>query len=82
MRPVRSRSFDRATPMSRGSSHDAPSSVEVRPLTMPVLLKVADSPAKRRSAPSDRHIPPPYAGPLTAAMTGWGIRRRWGTSRE
>ena len=40
-RPVRSRSFDRATPISRGSSHDAPSSVDVSPLTMPVLLNTA-----------------------------------------
>ncbi len=33
--------------------------VEVRPLTMPVLLNTADSAAKRRSAPRARHIPPP-----------------------
>ncbi len=59
VRPVSRMSLACAAPMSRGSSQLAPSSVLVRPLTMPVLLKVADSAAKRSSAASDRHMPPP-----------------------
>ena len=49
---------------------------------MPVALNVADSAAKRISAPSVRHMPPPYAGPLTAAMIGCGMRRIGGIRRE
>ena len=68
--------------MSRGSSQLAPSSVLVRPLTMPVALNSADSPAIRSSAASERHMPPPYATPLIAASTGCGMRRRVRISRE
>ena len=81
-RPVSSMSFECAAPTSRGSSQLAPSSVLVRPLTMPVALNVADSDAIRISAASVRHIPPPYAGPFTAQITGCGIRRIVRISRE
>ena len=46
------------------------------------LQNTADSAAMRRSAPSDRHIPPPYAGPFTAAITGCGSSRSFGIKRE
>ena len=49
---------------------------------MPVALKAASGDAKRSSAPSVRHMPPPYAGPFTAAITGWGRWRISGMSRE
>ena len=64
-----------ADPMSRGRSQPAPISAEDSPLTIPVALNTADSDAMRRSQPSDRHMPPPNATPLTAAMTGCGIER-------
>ncbi len=59
VRPVSRMSLLWAAPTRRGSNQLAPSSVLVSPLTMPVLLKVADCPAKRSSAPNDRHMPPP-----------------------
>ena len=81
-RPVISRSLLWAAPTSRGSSHDAPISVLLNPLTMPVALKRLPAAAKRSSAARLRHIPPPYASPLTAAMIGWGSERISGVSRE
>ena len=36
----------------------------------------------RSSHASVRHMPPPNAGPFTAAITGWGRWRISGTSRE
>ena len=49
---------------------------------IPALRNVADSEASRMSAPSGRHIPPPYAGPLIAAMIGCGIARIAGTTSD
>ncbi len=82
LRPVSSMSFECAAPTSRGSNQLAPSSVLVRPFTIPVALNSADSPAIRSSAASDRHMPPPYATPLIAASTGCGIRRIVMINRE
>ena len=65
-----------ADPMSRGRSHPAPISAEDSPLTIPVALNTADSDAMRRSHPRVRHMPPPNATPLIAAMTGCGMDRR------
>ena len=42
---------------------------------MPAARKYASVDAIRMSAASARHRPPPIAGPLTAAITGWCIRR-------
>ena len=81
LRPVNMMSFARDAPTKRGSNHDAPSSPLVRPLTNPVALNSAERPAMRTSAPSARHIPPPYAGPLTAAMIGCGTLRSAGVIR-
>ncbi len=55
-----------------------PSSVPVSPLLMPAPRNVADWPASRMSAPKHRHMPPPWAGPLIAAMIGWGMLRMVG----
>ena len=68
--------------MRRGSNQLAASSVLVSPLTIPVALNTALVDAIRRSVAHARHMPPPYAGPLIAAITGWGIRRRVRISRE
>ena len=81
-RPVNRMSLACAAPMSRGSSQLAPSSVLVSPFTMPVALNTADSDAMRRSAPRLRHMPPPKATPLIAAMIGCGMWRMIGISCE
>ena len=47
---------------------------------MNAALKRADGAAMRMSEPSTRAKPPPAAGPLTAAITGWGSERRCGMS--
>ena len=49
-------------------------------MRMNAALKRALSAASRMSLPSTRAKPPPAAGPLTAAITGWGNERRCGTS--
>ncbi len=81
-RPVNKMSLECAAPISRGNSQLAPSSVLVKPRTIPVLLNTADSAAMRRSAASEIHMPPPYAGPLMAAMMGCGICRIVGIRSE
>ena len=43
---------------------------------MPAEQNTAGLAASWMSAPSVRHIPPPYAGPLIAAMIGCGMRHR------
>src|SRR4051812_33472289 len=52
-----------------------PSSLAVSPLLMPAARKYAGSAARRMSHARARQKPPPIAAPLTAAMTGWCIRR-------
>ena len=52
-----------------------PNSAAVSPLLMPAARNRAVSAAKRISAERARQNPPPMAGPLTAATTGWCRRR-------
>src|SRR4051794_12746312 len=52
-----------------------PSSLAVSPLLIPAARNTADSDAIRMSAARLRQKPPPMAGPLTAAITGWCILR-------
>ena len=54
----------------------------VKPLRMPALQNTAEVAAMRMSHPSVRHMPPPYAGPLTAAMSGWAMARMAGTTSD
>jgi len=50
------------------------------PIRTKAALNEADVAARRMSDPSTRAKPPPAAGPLTAAMTGWGSPRNRGMS--
>jgi hypothetical protein len=79
-RPVSriSAAFDE--PTARGSKYDTPNSLPVRPLVIPAFAKYAASLAKRMSAPSVMHMPPPIAAPLIAAITGCGSIRSAGTT--
>ena len=81
-RPVSRISNAREVPMALGSRKLTPSSLAVRPLLMPAARNRADSAAIRMSAPRLRHMPPPIAGPFTAAITGWGIDRRASTRSD
>ena len=58
-----------------------PMSQADRPMRMNAALKRAVVAAMRMSEPRTSANPPPAAGPLTAAMTGWGSERRCGMRR-
>ncbi len=75
VRPVTIRSNARDAPMSRGSRYVTPMSVPVSPVLMNAEQNVADRAATRRSHANDSESPPPNAGPLTAAITIWGVAR-------
>ena len=51
-----------------------------RPTLTKETAKAADGPAMRTSAATASAIPPPVAGPLTAAMTGTGRSRNFRTA--
>ena len=68
--------------MSRGSIQLTPMSQPDNPMRTNATLNRALVDAMRMSLARASANPPPAAGPLTAAITGWGIRRSWGTSRE
>ena len=57
--PVSNISAALDVPTARGSSQLTPSSVPDSPLLIPAPQKTAERPARRMSAPSDRHMPPP-----------------------
>jgi hypothetical protein len=57
--PVRRISAAWEEPTARGSSQLTPSSVPASPLLIPAPQNTADSPARRMSAPRERHMPPP-----------------------
>ena len=64
----------RAKPTRDGTNSDEPPS-GTSPMLTKASEKYADSAATTRSQASARESPIPAAGPLTAAMTGLGIRR-------
>ncbi len=68
-------SWARATPTRRGNSQLVPMSQPETPTRMNATMNRAEWVANLMSEPSTRASPPPAAGPLTAAMMGWGSAR-------
>src|ERR1700722_16910887 len=75
VRPVNASSAARPGPISRTRFQDVPSSPMEKPTRTNPALKLAVWSASRMSAASANDRPPPAAGPLTAAMTGYGKAR-------
>src|ERR1700677_4572767 len=80
MRPVSINSHAREAPINRGRSQLTPMSQPESPRRTKATLKRAVLLAMRMSLARARARPPPAAGPLTAAITGWGSERKRGTS--
>src|ERR1700735_1326775 len=75
VRPVNANSAARPGPISRTRFHDVPSSPMDSPIRTNPALKLAVWSMIRMSAARASDSPPPAAGPLTAAITGYGSAR-------
>src|SRR4051812_33243597 len=71
-RPVSISSLACPVPTMRGRKYEVPMSAPETPIFTKATLKRASGAARRTSEASASASPPPAAGPLTAAMTGWG----------